>query len=405
VDGDGEREGHRVERWAGVVTKVAGLLAAITYGVARVATGEYYRPLGLTPEDVGIGQARLVAVTGTLVGILAAFIGVGIASGVLAFQVTRRAVAVPDAGRAPYRLRAFAVPLAVAASPFVALGLVRSWSDDGTASRWLMRSILVVTAGVWASTATPHGVSPRHRLAAFLRAAVAFAVVLAYAAHQTHASATLLVWSVLAALGVLAAYQHDSAEWRQVQGCIPPFLLLVAAGLAAKLSSGALAFWLAPTVSGATIGVLAGRSGISEVARDARQALPKVFPGGAPRLGVMVVLLSLVVVGVLAYGVIQAASADGNYLLSTGKARGLFSDQVFPARVMLRHPRQDPLGICASDRPATILGHGDHAAFVWLGPLPATTTEVDGPVIVPLPDDDYVVTTGFGQSGACVLTS
>ncbi len=45
----------------GKALAVAGLAGGVAYGVLRVAYFQFYSPLGLTPEDVGLGKAEMVS--------------------------------------------------------------------------------------------------------------------------------------------------------------------------------------------------------------------------------------------------------------------------------------------------------------------------------------------------------
>jgi hypothetical protein len=80
--------------WPSVVGRVArdvGLGAAevflIFYAVVRVAYEEFYRLLGLTPEQVGIGQAAMVARTGAISVVLGLAIASWITVAVVAYRV------------------------------------------------------------------------------------------------------------------------------------------------------------------------------------------------------------------------------------------------------------------------------------------------------------------------------
>ena len=90
----------------------------------------------------------------------------------------------------------------------------------------------------------------------------------------------------------------------------------------------------------------------------------------------------------------MAANNDGQHLLATGETRGLFAGQVFPARIMLRYDGIDPLGVCRSRREAILVGGNDRVAYVLLRQARSDRPSPDLPLVVPLPYESYVVTTG-----------
>ena len=65
-----------VAQWAtanlGLLATLSGLLTAILYGFLRVAYSLFYREFGVTPEEVGLGQAEILAesLLGTLINFL-----------------------------------------------------------------------------------------------------------------------------------------------------------------------------------------------------------------------------------------------------------------------------------------------------------------------------------------------
>ena len=250
------------------------LAAAIAYGVARGATAAFYRPLGITPDDAGVGVGRTLVQTFSLLGLLAALL---VSMGAVA-AVARHVVggaAVPGKRRPA----GDGTPVLVALGPLLAL-TVEAWTiERRTAWGWAAGVTIAVGAGLWV-VAVRDPVRPAGRtvVAAALGAAGAGLVALAswYAPTTTAAFlfASFLVVALLVALG------GDVPAWRRARRYLPPLLLLSTVCVAVALSRGGLGVWLLLVlpfaVLGAWLGLAqpAGRRSLAGVAGAARSCEP-----------------------------------------------------------------------------------------------------------------------------------
>lgn len=73
---------------ATAVAVVSSPVAAAVYGVVWVAHQEYYRPLGLTPAAVGLGQVGVVSRLALLMGIIAFGVAAWVGFGVVAYRLS-----------------------------------------------------------------------------------------------------------------------------------------------------------------------------------------------------------------------------------------------------------------------------------------------------------------------------
>ena len=383
------------------------LASAIAYAVARGATAAFYRPLGITPDDAGVGVGRTLVQTLSLLGLLAALL---VSMGAVA-AVARHVV---GGGAVPGKRRPAGdgTPVLVALGPLLAL-TVEAWTiERRTAWGWAAGVTIAVGAGLWV-VAVRDPVRPAGRtvVAAALGAAGAGLVALAswYAPTTTAAFlfASFLVVALLVALG------GDVPAWHRARRYLPPLLLLSTVCVAVALSRGGLGVWLLLilpfAVLGAWLGLaqpagrrsLAGVAGVAGVAGAANRDRARLRD--VPRFDRLILVLAVTAASGLGTAALwMAASHDGRHLRATGEARGLFAGQVYPARVMLRYDGIDPLGVCRARREATLLGGNDRVAYVLLRQPRSDRPSPDFPLVVPLPYESYVVTTGAAAAGRCV---
>lgn len=104
------------------------IIAAVSYGVTRVGYEEYFSPLGLTPDVVGLGQAAIVSRAAMAVSVLAfavmTWFGLGVISYRLAAPIVLRQENEATTSFAWVKLMGLAVGLFVAGAvvPTVMLG-------------------------------------------------------------------------------------------------------------------------------------------------------------------------------------------------------------------------------------------------------------------------------------------
>jgi hypothetical protein len=86
--GRGNRVGlDRFVAGAGAVGALAVPMSGILYGIIRVGYEEYYRGLGLTPDDVGLSQAAIVSGVAVVMGTLLALVATWVAFGVVIYRL------------------------------------------------------------------------------------------------------------------------------------------------------------------------------------------------------------------------------------------------------------------------------------------------------------------------------
>jgi hypothetical protein len=369
---------------------------AVAFGVAHGATAEFYRPLGITPDDAGIGVGRLLVSTFSLLGLLAAcLVSLGAVAAV-AHNVARRA-AVPGKRRplGP------PTPAAVAVAP-LALLAVEAWTVDGaTAWAWTGGTTVALAAGLWV-IAVRDPVRPVWRTLAVAVAATAGTALVAAAAWHYPTATAAFLFAAFLTLALLVLVQGDAPAWARGRRYLPAHLLLSTMAVAVGLSQGALAVWttlvLPFAAAGAWLGAEEG-GGRRYLALELDRARLRTVP----RLDRLVLVLTLTAAAGLGTAAVwMTAYQDGRHLVATGDARGLFAGDVFPARVMLRYDGLDPLGVCFSGREATAVGENDRVAYVLLRQDSAFRPNPDLPLVVPLPHESYLVATGVAAPDVCV---
>ncbi len=370
--------------------------AAVAFGVARGATAEFYRPLGITPDDAGVGLGRTLVQTFSLLGLLAVLLVSLAAVAAVAHIVAGRA-AVPGKRRPA----GAATPALVTLGPLVAL-TVEAWAiERPTVWGWAAGATVAVTAGLWVA-AVRDPVRPVRRTVAAAAVGAAAAALVTACTWFAPTTTPAFLFAVFLVVTLWVALQGDAPLWRRARRYLPPLLLLSTVAVAVPLSRGALAMWLLLVIPFAALGAWLG--GAEGAGRDyLAHGLGRVRLPDIPRLDRLVLVLGLIAAcGLGTAAVWMTANRDGRHLLATGETRGLFAGQVFPARVMLRYDDIDPLGVCGSQRVATLVGDDDRAAYVLLRHARDARPSPDLPLVVPLPFESYVVTTGVAAPGRCV---
>ena len=266
---------------------------------------------------------------------------------------------------------------------------------------WVATATVAATAGLWVA-AVRDPVSQVSRTVAATAVAAAAIGVVSVSAWFAPATTTAFLFALFLVVALLVALQGDAPAWQRARRYLPPLLLLSTIAVAVALSRGALGVWLllvGPFAAlGAWLGAAEGAGRNYLAGGLGRVRLPDI-----PRLDRLVLVLALTAsCGLGTAALWTTANHDGRHLLATGKARGLFAAQVFPARVMLRYAGVDPLGVCRSGREATLVGGNDRVAYVLLRYSRSARPSPDLPLVVPLPYESYVVTTGVAAPGRCV---
>ncbi len=372
------------------------VVAAIAYGVARGSTVAFYRPLGITPEDAGVGAARTFVQTFTLLGLLAALL---VSMGAVA-AVTRHLVtgaAVPGKRRPA----GDGTPVLVALCPLLAL-TVEAWIiERRMAWGWAAGATIALAAGLWV-VAVRDPVKPAGRTVAAAAAGAAGIGLVALAAWFAPTTTAAFLFASFLVVALLVTLGGDVPAWRRVRRYLPPLLLLMTLCVAAAVSRGGLGVWLLLVLPFAVLGAWLGLAAPGERHFPARGA-DRARLREIPRFDRLVLILAVTAAcGLGTAALWMAADNDGQHLLATGEARGPFAGQVFPARIMLRYDGIDPLGVCRSRREATLVGGNDRVAYVLLRQARSDRPSPDFPLVVPLPFESYVVTTGVAAPGRCV---
>ena len=379
------------------------LVAAIAYGVARGATAVFYRPLGITAEDAGVGVGRTLVQAFSLLGLLAALL---VSMGAVA-AVTRhvvRAAAVPGKRRPA----GDGTPVLVALGPLLAL-TVEAWTiERRTAWGWVAGVTIALAAGLWV-VAVRDAVKPAGRTVAAAAVGAAGAGLVALAAWFGPTTTAAFLFASFLVVALLVTLGGDVPAWRRARRYLPPLLLVSTVCVAVAISRGGLAVWLLLVLPFAVLGAWLGLA--EPCAKDGEWREWHYLARGGdratlraiPRFDRVVLVLSVTAAcGLGTAALWMAANNDGQHLRATGETRGLFAGQVFPARIMLRYDGIDPLGVCRSRREATLLGGNDRVAYVLLRQARSDRPSPDFPLVVPLPYESYVVTTGVAAPGRCV---
>ena len=129
---------------------VAGLgapLIGATYGVVRVGYEDYYDGLGLSPEDVRLGQAAIVSRVAVLVGFAFLLVATLAAFAVVIHRLTGPLTSRVTAGAVWYvQLGWMLAPFLVLVITASASGLVLAWLGGGTTA--LLWAVSAVSVGI-----------------------------------------------------------------------------------------------------------------------------------------------------------------------------------------------------------------------------------------------------------------
>ena len=140
----------------GILGPIGAAAAAILYAVLRIAHSEFYSPLGLTPEDVGLSQTAIIARATVMFGFHALLLTTELATAVLAYRL------ILPISRLSSHERRFDWPVVVCLLPGIALLVVLNFlvgSLFGSGVRRLWWGLAIPGVGVAASLALLIGVS------------------------------------------------------------------------------------------------------------------------------------------------------------------------------------------------------------------------------------------------------
>lgn len=376
------------------------VLAGVLYGMARQGYVEFYRVLGLTPEQVGLSQIQVVAQVGAILGsYLLVLLSVTLV-GIFAYHVS---VAADRPGvAAPTDYKTALTIAAVILIPMAVLGAVAWFLPEGTwQSRAGRATVLILAAVAWMGLTRPGPSLPTSKRYRIVVAAI-YLTSLAAAALFTHGQIAQYIWYTFLAcvlsFGLLAAYYHEGPSGSKLRLWLVLGLPIFGFAVAAGATRGSLQLWFIMAMQAYTVGVFLARLGVNRGVLV--QFLARLFPRGIPRVNKAVVFLLL---AALSLGFMlnfwRDAREDGEALLrGTPPKKALFevlNYQVFPTRLL--QVGDDNLAICDDKHEFYLLGrNGDESYIVVLRKDRSSSADV---LSVPL--DNYVPVTGTQSPGTC----
>ncbi len=282
--------------------------AAIAFGVAHGASAQFYRPLGITPGDAGVGAGRTLVLSFSLLGLLAVLL---VSTGAVA-ALTRHVV---GGAAAPGKRRPAGegTPVLVALAPLLAL-TVEAWTiERRTAWGWIAGATIALGAALWV-TAVRDPVKPVGRTVAAAIGGAAGVGLVALAAWFAPTTTAAFLFASFLVVALLVALGGDVPAWRRARRYLPPLLLLSTACVAVALSRGALAVWLVLVLPFAVLGAWLAVAEPSGRRRD-RARLRAI-----PRFDRLVLVLAVTAASGLGTAALwMAANHDGRHLLATGR--------------------------------------------------------------------------------------
>lgn len=381
------------EYWFRWVALVVGAfpLAALVFAVGRLVYTSSYRQFGITPEDVGLTQTRIVGQaagsTGIIVALLAS-LGLVARAQVLLLRSTeaqyRRSPAVPA--------KAAALQALVALGPLFTAVLLPLTVHRGWERSAVQLAAFAVGVGVWVSGALGWKIRSFVFGAGLMAGVGGAAYVYGFVTPDFRRP---LVWFVFLCHGYLIA-QFDAPPRQArlgVQVIRGTFVLL--ALWTATFANDFVRAWL----TGAVIVLTLTWWWSATVGSDASRWLDRRLPGWR-------VIVTFVVSGVLLVlavnWVAEQESSGINRARDIRQGEDPPPGYVFPidsVPVRLTPLTDDPLGICKKTLVARLLGRNGDTAFVLF--RPPGPGRVEESFVVPLKDADYTVRTGFSEPGLC----
>jgi hypothetical protein len=375
-------------------------LAGVLYGLARQGYVEFYRVLGLTPEQVGLSQVQIVAQVGVMLGsyilILLSVIWVGI----FAYRVTIAASghSVPTSTSRKTTL----ITLAVVLTPLIIFGTVAWILPQGT---WLSRAgravVLILAAVAWIGLIRPSPSLPtsrRYRIIVVmtLLTGLAVASILTRDPLQQYLWYGFLASALL--FGLFAAYYYEGPSGPQLRFWLTLWLPIVGIMLATGATRGSLQTWLTMAAPAYVAGVGLAQLGVNRGVLT--PFLDRLFPSGAPQItGTVVFLLAAALSLGFMLNFWRDAREDGEALLrGTPPKKALFevlSYQVFPVRLL--QVGTDTFDICHNTHEFYLLGRDNDRSYII---SLRRDRSINGDVLS-IPLDDYVPVTGIEDPGAC----
>ena len=392
-------------RDSGISTLVTSLLApaalaGVLYGMARQGYVEFYRMLGLTPEQVGLSQVQVVAQVGAELGSFVLILLSAIWVGIFAYRVTT-AAAGPSAPT-PASRKTTLLAATVVLIPLVVFGAVAWLLPQGS---WLFRAgraaVLIVAAVAWTRLSRPGASLPTSKT---YRTSIAVTILtgLAVASIVTHGDARQNLWYIfllcVLVFGLIAAYYHEGPTGPQLRFWLVLGLPIAGMLLATGITRGSLQSWLILAIQAYAVGVFVAQFRVNPGAITSFGG--RLFPNGMPRITSTVTFL---LVAALSLGFMlnfwRDAREDGEALLrGSPPSKALFEVlnlQVFPVKLL--QVGKDSLAICDGQHEFYLLGRNDDRSYV-LSLRKDRSTNAD---ILSIPLDDYVPVTGIQRPGTC----
>lgn len=381
------------EDWYRWIALVVGALpfTAVVFAVGRFIYTSSYRQFGLTPEDVGLTQTRIVVqaagATGVIVALLVSLGLVARAQSLLIRSTEaqyRRSPAVPAKAAA---LQALVALGPLFAAVLVPLPMARGWERSA-----VQLAVFSVGAGVWVSGALGWKVS------GFVFGVGLMAVIGgATYVHGFMASGDPrpFAWFAFLCLGYLIPQLDDSPRLARLGIHVIRSTFVLLALWTATFANDLVRAWL----TGAVVVLALTWWWSAAVGSDAPRWLDRRLPGWRV---IATFVLSGVVLVLAVNWVAEQESSGIDRARDIRQGANPASSFVFPidsVPVRLTPLTDDPLGICKKALVARLLGRDGDTAFVLL--RPPGQGRVDESFVVPLKDADYTVRRGFTEAGLC----
>jgi hypothetical protein len=381
-----------VNRLAAISPFAAAAAYAIAYDVNRSALHVF----GMRPEDLGWGRSTILEQAGALfLIIVAAVVGftcVGVAEYRLVRDTQRRM-----RGTQPLGVRGWIRLVIVAVGP-VGLAVVAPLAAPHGAARAVVEVVAIsMVVGFWTALA----VQPRLRTQGFAVGVAMMAVSGALCRNPAFHPANTgrgLQYAIFVFFGLALAHTADQPNWRRTVVILDRAGIPVGGAVFAIATTGLMRVLLIGVLLGAVAGWFAAEMTEGE---SWSASLTRWLPTWRRVRMLLAVALALVV-AVAWTGDREEDAVRRAVQLEAGapiKARpfDFFPIVADPVRIVPRNG--DPLGLCARNLVARLLGANGGKSFVLL--RPPKPGNADAAFVLPLAEADYEVARGFRTDGLC----
>lgn len=403
--------------YSALLDKATGLLAilfVLAYGGARVAYGDFYRELGLTPEDAGLSQAQILATIGKQLFFLGTVLSLVGAGALVVYWYGTHSI------RRVY-------PSCCPGQSWLAMLLGNLLGLMGTLAVfarlvWKGGGVIGVEAGVWLILLVAWGITRpitasvgRSLLLPICGLLLQFAPILSPSHLLVHLSLVALTVAIVA-LAYIPSVASLSVILPFTQAWYPLIITLGIGGalpLAGRYhASSVLKGSCYLLTVGGLIGLLATTAGV--LLRDhwehsKEKGLPQWNERTRRRVTSMAVFIAVVVLVLWAEVNLSAAGTQYGYnVIAYGHVSSqgaIFQPQVVDAAVYSL--TTDPLQLCFAGtgvgKRGFVVGRKGGITYLIVGPennwSPTNTSFT--PRVMPLKDADYAVVTGVGSGALC----